>query len=120
EALDDDRGGDVVRQVRDELRRGRVEVREVEPERVADLETDVRHGRQVRGEGWVDLDRMDECDPFREVAREYAEAGADLKHDIVRRQLRQTADHAEDVLVDQEVLAELLLRADIHRPLDGL
>src|SRR5262245_65864321 len=41
EALNDQRGGDVVREVRDELRRLRVEAAEVEPERVAEVESDV-------------------------------------------------------------------------------
>src|SRR5204863_3258443 len=38
----------------------------------------------------------------------------DLEDDVLRRELGQTADHAQDVLVDEEVLAELALREDVH------
>ena len=53
---------------------------------------------------------MDVRDAVGEVRRQNAEAGPDLEHDVVRIELREPADHAEDVLVDEEVLAELLLR----------
>ena len=43
----------------------------------------------------------------REVLGEHAEPAADLEHDVVGRQLRSPLDDAEDVRVDQEVLAEL-------------
>src|SRR5580765_4968547 len=42
------------------------------------------------------------------------EPGPDLEHDVVAVELGEAADHAEDVLVDQEVLAELFLRPDAH------
>ena len=111
EALDDDRRGDVVRQVRDELARRRVEVGEVERERVAELDADVRQAGQVRLERAVDLDGVDERDALGEVAGEDAEARADLEDDVGGVELGEPADDAEDVLVDEEVLAELLLRA---------
>src|SRR6266498_4102477 len=66
------------------------------------------------GERAVDLDRMHERDAVGEVARQDAEPGADLEHDVVRLEPGEPSDHAEDVLVDEEVLAELLLRADRH------
>ena len=53
---------------------------------------------------------MDEPDPVGEVRGEDAEAGANLEDDVVRLQVGETADHAEDVVVDEEVLAELLPR----------
>ena len=72
---------------------------------------DVRAGvAQVRLERRVELDRVHVRDALGEVAREHAEPGADLEHDVVRLELGEPADHAEDVLVDEEVLAELLLR----------
>ena len=70
----------------------------------------------MRLERAVELDRVDVRDALGEVAREDAEAGADLEHDVVRAEVGETADHAEDVLVDEEVLAELLLRRDPHSP----
>ena len=82
--------------------------------RVAELDADVRYLRQVRLERAVDLDGVDERDPLGEVAREDAEPGADLEHDVLGLELGETADDAEDVLVDEEVLAEVLLRADGH------
>ena len=58
-------------------------------------------------------------DPLGEEAREHAEARADLEHDVVGRELGEPLDHAEDVLVDQEVLAERLPRDDGHSAEDG-
>src|SRR5207237_579715 len=49
-----------------------------------------------------------------EIRREHAEAGPDLEHDVCLVELGEPADHAEDVLVDEEVLTELLLRANAH------
>ena len=59
----------------------------------------------------VELDRMDVRDALREVAREDAEPGADLEHDVVRPELREPADHAEDVLVDAGNAGRALLRS---------
>ena len=69
--------------------------------------------RQVRLERAVELDGVHERDPVGEEARQDAAARADLEHDVVRRELGEPPDHAEDVLVDEEVLAELLLRRDV-------
>src|SRR6185503_1198507 len=49
-----------------------------------------------------------------EVAREDAEPRPDLEHDVVRLERREPADHAQDVRVDQEVLAQILARRDAH------
>ena len=59
EALGDDRRGDVVRQVGDELGRRRIERRDVEPQRVAPVHVACWRSRQVRREPPVDLDRVD-------------------------------------------------------------
>jgi hypothetical protein len=60
----------------------------------------------------VDLDDMEVLDARREVLGEDAQAPAHLEHDVVRRQLGGATDHLEQVVVDQEVLAELAVRAD--------
>src|SRR5829696_5082840 len=49
-----------------------------------------------------------------EVAAEDAEPRADLEHDVFDVELGEPADHAEDVQVGEEVLAEPLLRRDAH------
>ena len=43
---------------------------------------------------------------------EHAEPAADLQHHVGRVELGGGADHAQDVVVDQEVLAELPVGAD--------
>ena len=116
EALDDERRGDVVRQVRDELVGRRLERASVERERVAPVKRRPRDPAQVRLERAVDLDGVDVCDAVGEEAGQDAEARADLEHDVGGVELGETPDHAEDVLVDEEVLAERLLRDDGHRP----
>ena len=42
----------------------------------------------------------------RQVAGEHSQAGADLEHDVSRGELGEPADHPEEVLVDEEMLAE--------------
>ena len=54
-------------------------------------------------------------DALGEVLAEHAEAAADLQHDVVGLQVRGAGDDVEDVRVDQEVLAEVALRADAER-----
>src|SRR5207244_2746728 len=74
---------------------------------------DVGVGRQALGEGGferaVELNGVDLRDPLGQVGGEDAEPRADLEHDVLGTELREAADHAEEVLVDEEVLAELLL-----------
>src|SRR5207248_11331373 len=55
-------------------------------------------------------------DGLGQVARQDTEPGADLEHHVARVELRETADHAQDVRVDQKVLAQALARCDRHRP----
>src|SRR5215212_6208571 len=57
---------------------------------------------------------MDVGNTVRQVGGEHAEAGPDLEHDVVLVELGEASDHAEDVRVAEEVLAELLLRPDAH------
>ena len=68
----------------------------------------------MRLERRVELYGVHAGDTGGEIPREHTEAGTDLEHDVVRRELCQPADHAEDVLVDEKVLAEPLLRRDVH------
>ena len=42
-----------------------------------------------------------------------AEAAADLEHDVVRRQLGSAGDDAQQIVVDQEVLAELAIGVNV-------
>ena len=118
ERLDDERGGDVVRKVGDELRRRRAQRRDVDGERIAPLERDVRplaeDVPQSRLERTVDLDRVNQAHVIREVAREDSETRADLEDDVLRNDLAETADDPDNVLVDEEVLPESLLRRDAH------
>ena len=107
EALDDERRRDVVREVRDELRRV---LRELELKRVAEDDVDVRRDvAKRRLEVAVDLDRVDVADALGEIAREDSFARADLEHDVFWRELGEALDDAEDVRVGEEVLAEPLL-----------
>ena len=58
----------------------------------------------------VELDCVHARDAVGEIGSEDAEPRADLEHDVLRPERGQAADDAEDVLVDEEVLPELLLR----------
>ena len=64
----------------------------------------------------VELDHVHVAHPRGEVLAEHAEAAADLEHDVVGLQLRGARDDLEDVRVDQEVLAEVALRAHPEGP----
>ena len=81
-------------QVRDELRRRRVERGEVELERVAEDELDVRRVRQSVSRSGGSSERSSStawtsADAVGEVAREDAEPGPDLEHDVARRRARR-------------------------------
>src|SRR5438132_665911 len=112
EALDDQRRGDVVREVRHELRRV---LRQLELEGVAESYVDVfREAAERRLERVVDLDRVDAADSLGEVTGEHSLPGPDLEHDVFRPELREPADHLEDVRVAQEVLPVRLLGPRAH------
>ncbi len=93
---------------------GAGESRHVEVERVAPVEVGVRDAGELRLEAAVDFGCVDVCDPVGEVAREHAEPGADLEHHVVGREVGEPLDHAEQVLVDEKVLAQALAWRDAH------
>jgi hypothetical protein len=66
---------------------------------------------QRRHQRSVELDDVDVRGVLGEVLAEDAEAAADLEHDVVAAELRRALDDAEDVRVDEEVLAEIALGA---------
>ena len=84
---------------------------EVEAERVAECEIDVLTTAKALGEMWlepaVELDGVDARDSLGEVFGQNPQARPDFEHDVFRVELREPPDDAEDVVVDQEVLAEL-------------
>src|SRR5688500_376294 len=63
----------------------------------------------------VALDDVDVAGALGEVLGEHAEAAADLEHHIVAAELGGARDDLEQVRVDQEVLAQLAVRADPER-----
>src|SRR6266511_5732538 len=69
----------------------------------------------MRLERPVELDRVDACDAVGQIEREDAETGADLEHDVVGLQLGEPLDDPEDVLVDEEMLAEAAVRRERGR-----
>ena len=102
----------------------RIERGEVELQRVPEDEVDVVASAELLAqpglERPVDLDRVDVRDAVGEETRQDAEARADLEHDVVGSECGEPFDHAEDVLVDEEVLAVRLFRDGRSRkPEDG-
>jgi hypothetical protein len=53
-------------------------------------------------------------DALREELRKDTEPSPDLEHHVVRRELRRAPDHVEQVVVDQEVLAEVAIGPDVE------
>ena len=70
--------------------------------------------RERRLERAVDLDHVQVRHARRQVLGEHAQPAADLEHHVGRTELGGPADHAEDVVVDQEVLAELAVGPDLE------
>jgi hypothetical protein len=64
----------------------------------------------------VELDDVDVGAPRREVLAEHPKATPDLEHDVGGIERRGALDDAEDVRVDEEVLAEVALGADAEGP----
>jgi hypothetical protein len=117
EALRDDRRCDVVGQVRDELRRCGPQPGQIEREGVAPVHVDVVASEEVgevRLQRAVELHRVDMAGHAGEPARENSQTRPDLEHHVFGTELGKTLDHGEDVLVGEEVLAQLLLRTDGH------
>src|SRR6266508_4142394 len=80
------------------------------------MDEHVRLLRQVLLERPVDLDGVYKVNSLGEKARQDAAARPDLEHDVARRELGEPLDHAQDVLVDEEVLPKLLLGSQGHKP----
>ena len=118
ETLDDDRRRNVVRKVCHELARVGSERRKVERQRVAIVQFDVGSAGkpffQVRSKRSIELDGDDTGDAIREVARQNSHSGTDLQDDVVWSECCEPADDAEDVLVCEEVLPQLLLGTRAH------
>ena len=74
----------------------------------------VERRSQARREGTIELDRLHLRNALCKVRRQHAETGPDLEHDVGLVELREAADHAEDVFVGEEVLPELRLRSRAH------
>ena len=118
EALGDDRRGDVVGEVRDELRRRRLETRRgragarrpsaATRSRRAPSSRECGSSRRSSSTAWTWAQRS-----ARSRVRT-PRPGPDLEHDVVGVELGEPGDDAEDVVVDEEVLAEGLLRRDAH------
>ena len=93
--------------------------REVELDGVGEVQRRVRvRVERVAQRGLeraVELDDVDVRDARGQVLGQDAEAAADLEHDVARVERGGARDHVEDVRVDQEVLAQLALRADPER-----
>ncbi len=93
-----------------------LERREVETEGVAEVELDVVPAsepfREVRLESAVELDRVHQTNALRQVVGQHSETWTDLEHDVLAVERGEPVDHAEDVLVDQEMLAEVAVRCD--------
>ena len=81
---------------------------------------EVQGGVPVRGERVgerrleraIDLDDVEVRDARGHELRQDAETPSDLEHDVLRRQLGEVADDAQDVVVDQEVLPQLPVRTN--------
>src|SRR5207249_608589 len=116
DGLEDRARRDAVGQVGDDLGRRRVECAQVQAHGVGEVQR--RVGERVESvaqgglERTVDLYDMDMRGTRSEVLGEHAEAAADLEHHVLRAELGGALDDAEDVGVDEEVLAELAVGPD--------
>ena len=69
------------------------------------------HLGERRLEAAIDLDRVDARHLRRQVLGQRPDPRAHLEHDVVGPELREPVDHQQQVVVEQEVLAELAVRA---------
>ena len=115
---DDDRRRHVIGEVGDELARRGVELGVHELERIAEGELDMLPPAEPlaerRLEASVELNGVHVLDLVGEVSRQHSEARPDLEDDVVRLELGQPPDHAENVLVHEPVLSERTFRPDGH------
>src|SRR5262249_35172755 len=116
ERLEYERRGDRVRQVRHDARRRRVQRRKIHPHRVGEAQAHVvvalQHGLERRAQALVDLDRVDAGGRPGPPRGQRAEPWPDLEHDVVRPDPAPANGEVRQVLVEQEVLAEVRVRAD--------
>ena len=94
----------------------RIEFPKVEGYRVGQVERGVVERGERLGE-WrleraVDLHYVQMGHARRQVLAQHAKPAADLEHDVGPVELGRAVDHAEDVVVDQKVLAELAVGPD--------
>jgi hypothetical protein len=112
--VEHERRRDVVRQVGDEGGRRRLEPVQGDAHGIAPVHRDVcpalERARQRRLQAAVDLDRVHVRTAAGQARSQSAHAGADLERNVLRLQPRQPLDHAEQVVVDEEMLSELLVR----------
>ena len=88
------------------------------PQWTVTLSQAAQRASQRRLEPPVDLDRVHVRAALGEARRERAHAGADLERHVVGAQRREPLDHAEQVVVHEEVLAEARVRpeAELGQP----
>ena len=118
------RRGDAVGQVGDDLGRRRVERREVELDRVGEVQRRVRvrveRVAQRRLEPAVELDDVDVRDARRRGTRDSTPRPPPTSSTTsLGAELRGAPDHVEEVRVDEEVLAQLAVRAGCRTPAGG-
>ena len=116
EALDDDRRGDVVGQVGDELPRRRIEPAcrrsSASPKTSSTFVLGPQPLAQDAARGFVELDRVDDPDARRRGSSVSTPRPGPISRTTSSGLERgEPADHVEDVLVDEPVLAELAFRA---------
>jgi hypothetical protein len=121
EQVQHDRHGDVVRQVRDQRGRRRVEVACLDLEGVDMVDGEpadagpgpVPHGRAEGGrQRGIDLDGVHVSDGRQQPEGERTEAGTHLDDDVARVEIRGGHDAPDGVRVVHEVLPEPLRRRD--------
>ena len=98
------------------MRGRRGEAAEVKLDGVVEVERRVGERLERLGQRWLErpvhLDHVQMLHPRREVLAQHAEAAAHLEHHVACVELGGAADHAEDVVVDEEVLPELAVGPD--------
>ncbi len=103
----------MVGEVGHEGRGGRLEGRQLEAHRVAPVHAHVgvalERARERLLQPPVDLDCVHVRAALRQPGCERADARADLERDVLALQRGEPLDHAQQVVVDEEVLAELAI-----------
>ena len=118
--VEQQRRGDVVRQVADDAQRGG-QRREIEFQRVSGMDDQFRSRiilrvvmLQPRDDVAVDFHHMQMIQSLQQRTGQRAQAGADLDHIVGWFRANRADDIGDDLLIDQEILAETFLCAMIH------